>query len=261
LREYGKVFCALWSSTDFRSLDEDGRNLVLYLLTCPHTTIAGAFRLPDGYITEDLQWSKERVQEGFRDLQDKGFATRCPITQWVWIKKFLQWNPPENPNQWKAVHKSAAQIPKDCLWLSGFCAQFPCDAHTESEPSPNPSATLVEPVTVTVTVTETETGSEGRRRVAAPKPDRGTRIPDDFGLTAERRAVAEAEKLDPERTMQGFRDYWSARPGAGGRKADWDATWRVWCRRQFDSKTAAPSRAHFKTAEQAATEKFLRGEL
>jgi uncharacterized protein YdaU (DUF1376 family) len=82
--------------------------------------------------------------------------------------------------------------------------------------------------------------SQGREKRRASAPDRGTRIPDDFGLTPERIAAAEAEGLDPARTLQGFRDYWTARPGAGGRKADWDATWRVWCGRQFAAKTAAP---------------------
>jgi hypothetical protein len=83
-------------------------------------------------------------------------------------------------------------------------------------------------------------GKEKRKRASAP--DVGTRIPDDFGLTPEREAVAVAEGLDPGRTIESFRDYWTARPGAGGRKADWDATWRVWCRRQFDAKTARPDR-------------------
>ena len=31
-----------------------------------------------------------------------------------------------------------------------------------------------------------------------------------------------------------FRDYWSAQPGAKGRKTDWDATWRNWIRRAFE---------------------------
>jgi hypothetical protein len=28
-----------------------------------------------------------------------------------------------------------------------------------------------------------------------------------------------------------FRDHWTARAGAGARKADWEATWRNWARR------------------------------
>jgi hypothetical protein len=66
----------------------------------------------------------------------------------------------------------------------------------------------------------------------------GSRIPEDFGMTAERRAVAETEGLDADRTLANFRDYWAAKPGAAGRKADWDATWRVWCRRDTGGKAA-----------------------
>jgi hypothetical protein len=172
MREYGKVYCALWSSTDFRSLDEDARMLVLYLLTSPHATIAGVFRLPDGYITEDVQWPRERVAEGFQNLEDNGFATRCPVTQWVWICKFLTWNPPENPNQWKAVEKIVATIPKDCLWLGEFLASSNVPNAGEKR---NGSETVPEPVTVTGTVVVTGTGvptaaAPPRRR---PKTDDG----------------------------------------------------------------------------------------
>jgi hypothetical protein len=35
-----------------------------------------------------------------------------------------------------------------------------------------------------------------------------------------------------EQTFAVFGDYWRAKPGAGGRKADWFATWKNWCRRE-----------------------------
>ena len=42
--------------------------------------------------------------------------------------------------------------------------------------------------------------------------------------------------LDPEATASTFRDYWAAIPGAKGRKTDWPATWRNWCRRDADNR-------------------------
>lgn len=120
MRDYGKVFSRIWESTDFRSLSEDGRALVLYLLTCQHGTIAGVFRVPDGYACEDLQWTPERVAEGFANLHTKGFATRCEDTKWVWVTKFLEWNPPENPNQRKAAAKVIASVPAQCGWKPDF---------------------------------------------------------------------------------------------------------------------------------------------
>ena len=61
-----------------------------------------------------------------------------------------------------------------------------------------------------------------------------TRLPADFNLTDERRAVAEAEKLPADRTFAKFCDYWRAASGAKARKHDWDATWRNWCRSEAD---------------------------
>lgn len=65
---------------------------------------------------------------------------------------------------------------------------------------------------------------------------RATRLPDDFRLTEERKAPALADGLDPQRTFDKFCDYWRAIGGARGRKLDWDATWRNWCRTEADNK-------------------------
>lgn len=127
MRDYGKVHTAFWTSSGVRELSEDGRMLALYLLTCPHGTIAGVFRIPDGYACEDLQWSADRVQKGFAELFRKGFANRCETTKWVWVVKHFEWNPLENPNQKKSAVKVALQVPDQCGWKSAFmrsCGEF-----------------------------------------------------------------------------------------------------------------------------------------
>jgi len=62
---------------------------------------------------------------------------------------------------------------------------------------------------------------------------RGTR----FDLTAmpdEWRAFCTETRpdLDAESTFDAFGDYWRSKPGAGGLKLDWLATWRNWVRSQ-----------------------------
>ena len=42
----------------------------------------------------------------------------------------------------------------------------------------------------------------------------------------------ERPDLDPFKTFWSFKDYWIAKPGAGGIKLDWFATWRNWVRSQ-----------------------------
>lgn len=146
MRDYGKVHSKIWESTDFRSLSEDGRALVMYLLTCQHGTIAGVFRVPDGYACEDLQWTAERVSEGFSDLHAKGFATRCDASKWVWVRKFMEWNPPENPNQRKAAAKVALSVPDGCAWKLDFMRA--CGPSLGIEPPPAPTKKLKGSATV-----------------------------------------------------------------------------------------------------------------
>ncbi|WP_049733866.1 helix-turn-helix domain-containing protein [Rhizobium ecuadorense] len=70
--------------------------------------------------------------------------------------------------------------------------------------------------------------TEARKRVAH---ERGTRIPENFSPDI---SIALAEGMTTEgarRSALNFVDYWKNRPGAGGRKLDWEATWRIWARK------------------------------
>lgn len=162
MRDYGKVHTTFWTSQNIRSLSEDGRSLAMYLLTCPHGTIAGVFRIPDGYVCDDLQWGSERVTKGFAELFENGFAYRCETTKWVWIYKHIEWNPPENPNQIKAVIKVTKQVPKECIWSNAFIEETAHLLAFPSKPFGNPSETVSKPeaVAVAVSVTETEAVAE-----------------------------------------------------------------------------------------------------
>lgn len=111
MRDYGKVQTAFWTSDDIQCLGDDAKLLALYLLSGPHTTQIGCFRLPDGYVAEDLKWTSERVSKGFDELSKRGFATRDDVSKWVVIHKFTKWNEIENPNQAKAALKLFDSVP------------------------------------------------------------------------------------------------------------------------------------------------------
>lgn len=122
MRDFGKVHSTFWSSPTIAAMSDDGKLLALYLMTCGHGTIAGVFRLPDGYIAEDLGagWSSNRVADAFANLAAHDFARRCAETKWVWIVKHLDWNRPENPNQKKSTAKVAISVPEQCAWQAEF---------------------------------------------------------------------------------------------------------------------------------------------
>lgn len=111
MRDYGKVHTSFWISDGMRRVSDDARLLALYLLTGQHTNMIGCFRLPDGYVSEDLNWIPERVSKGFDELSKNGFATRDSASKWVLILNFMRWNPIENPNQGIAALRLFSQVP------------------------------------------------------------------------------------------------------------------------------------------------------
>jgi hypothetical protein len=62
---------------------------------------------------------------------------------------------------------------------------------------------------------------------------RGARLPDGWTPTHELNATGlelGLSQQEIENETAKFRDYWTAQPGAKGRKLDWPATWRNWLR-------------------------------
>lgn len=204
MRDYGKVFCAIWASDDFRALSEDGRALTLYLLTCQHCTAIGVFRLPDAYAADDLQWSVERVSKGFQELLSNGFATRDERSKWVCIAKFLDWNPIENPNQAKSAAKLIDQVPDGgakSMLLQAIRRIGRYLNELGIEPFRNPSETLPKPGAVAVAVTGAVTGEEASATVpAAPLPAEPTKSDKRKALTFDgwTKTLAEGELAIPE---------------------------------------------------------------
>lgn len=102
----------------------------------------------------------------------------------------------------------------------------------------------LESLTPAVAETQTVAADAAPATANTSKPSksskaRGTRLPDgwqpDQALADWTRAnaPAAANSLEVDR----FRDYWTAQPGAKGRKTDWDATWRNWARRCQEQHT------------------------
>jgi uncharacterized protein YdaU (DUF1376 family) len=96
---------------------------------------------------------------------------------------------------------------------------------------------------------------------------RGVRLPIDWVLTPERRGIAEAENLDPERTFAKFTAYWQAASGRTATKRSWDAAWRYWCREERDRRPKNGSSSHqpqapivYRTADEIEAEERARGD-
>jgi uncharacterized protein YdaU (DUF1376 family) len=73
------------------------------------------------------------------------------------------------------------------------------------------------------------------------KTQRGSRLPTDWSLPQDWKAWAENERPDLliNKVADSFKDFWISKPGAGGVKLNWEATWRNWIRSQSAPKMFA----------------------
>lgn len=231
MRDYGRVHSTFWSSPTIAALSDDGKLLALYLMTCPHNTIAGVFRLPDGYIAEDMGWAPERVSEGFAQLSQNGFAKRCPETKWVWICKHLEWNKPENPNQRKAANKLLAAIPAACTWLAELNRSERVE-ETVSEPKNN------SPVPVPVPVEGVQ--GEGDKK---PKPKKSrsvaTTLPEGFQISDRVLKWAAQQGLAGVLDLH-FEAFVSTCKAKGYAYVDWDEAFMSAVRKNWANIAAKP---------------------
>lgn len=127
-------------------------------------------------------------------------------------------------------------------------------AHGEHEPQKSPPAGDSTKTLYLELESETpiEISSAEPKKPKRKAADVGTRLPEDWVLT---KALGEwalanfdvsAQKVRSEAAA--FKDFWTAKPGAAGRKLDWGATWRNWCRnakgwraRPSQDEAAAPT--------------------
>jgi hypothetical protein len=64
-----------------------------------------------------------------------------------------------------------------------------------------------------------------------PSPQRGTRLPESWQPSPQGIAYAIERGMEREAIAteaEKFRNYWTAKSGAGATKRDWEATWRNW---------------------------------
>lgn len=70
----------------------------------------------------------------------------------------------------------------------------------------------------------------------SPPSPNGSRLATDWHPGDSGIKFARDHGLNPEPTLATFRDYWCSKAGKDGRKLDWQATWRNWCRRDKASR-------------------------
>jgi hypothetical protein len=104
---YYRVGPAIW----LEHWADDERLAAFYLLTSPHRSTEGLYRLPLSYAAEDMGWTVKRFSKALDRLISDGFVSYDASAQVVFIHQALKWQAPQNPNQIKAAVKALRQLP------------------------------------------------------------------------------------------------------------------------------------------------------
>src|SRR5690606_7061431 len=100
---YTRVESRFWQDDKRRTVSDDARHLMLYLLTSPHRNVLGFYFLPEPYACFDLGWTTERFRERLGELLRNGLVNYDETVHVVLIANFLKHNPLENHNQVKSA--------------------------------------------------------------------------------------------------------------------------------------------------------------
>jgi hypothetical protein len=131
----------------------------------------------------------------------------------------------------------------------------PNDIPPERRSPPNESAETPERGSGNTSVTVNREEGDKPLLLGASDAKRGSRLAIDWTPTPLPQDMRGQVLAMPagwvERELSKFRDYWAAKPGAGGRKLDWDATWRNWLRKAIEDERRQGNRGSGRPASGA----------
>lgn len=229
------------------TLEEDGAyNRLLRL----------AWRMPDCALPDDPAWIARRLRidaqtyrrlvaplideffsrEGGRIFQKRQVREFRYVTELVAKRRAAG----KRGGEAKALRRKSEAGSQKSENGDGAGKPTPMPEHlADDRAAPRPTATPVPTATLTGPPLLREAGDDPPAGKTRASPRRGKRLPEDWRPSTKDRDFAAKEGLDHdeiERTADRFRDYWTAKAGAGAIKRDWAATWRNWVRGDADRR-------------------------
>ena len=110
-RSYGVIHVAYWTNPEIKNLQDAPKLLGAYLLTSPHSNPLGAYRSTLAYISDDLSWSSQTTNSAIDKLKKIEFVEYDDREGWIYLPKYLRFNPPKNTNQGKNLFKLFNKVP------------------------------------------------------------------------------------------------------------------------------------------------------
>ena len=221
---YFKFFCSEWSDGDITL--EDFETQGLFINICAY------------YWSNECIVSLDKVNKKFKLCSEKCFDNLIKsgiikVIDGNLSIKFL--------NEQKSERASKSMVNS----YNGKKGGRP-KKRIESKKKPNALFLESEPKAKQKAIREEKRREEEKTEEApSAKSPRGTALPETWTLPDDWKTWAEGARPDVDvlTVADSFRDYWVAKPGKDGRKADWLATWRNWVRNQRSGSAQRPQGA------------------
>jgi hypothetical protein len=232
MRDYAKVAPQFWTGKTGKALKAAGPETVivgLYLMTSPHANMIGVYHCPLAYIAFDTGLGLEGASKGLQSAIEADFCTYEAESDYVFVHEFAAYQIGDEldpkDNRCKGVKSEIDKVPKGKCW-QGFRARYAVpfnlppavESASPSKAPPKPGAGTGE---------ETGSGVQTHTPLALDWA-----LPKAWGEWA----IGEFPHWTPEvvRSIAGqFADHQRSK---AAESADWQATWRKWCRDDLTQK-------------------------
>lgn len=249
MRDYAKVEPKMWHGQTLKNLRRKGPEALVvgfYLMTSPSSNMLGLYSQPILYMAHETGLGIEGAMKGLQHCIEASLCSYDDESEMVWVHEMARYQIASELKasdlRCKGIQKEYDGLP-DNPFLGAFFDRYVKDFHLSNrrEFGVKSSGTTQAP---TKPLPSQEQEQEQEQELASPQAalppataspaKTGTRLPGDWTLPDEWRAWAiEARPdLDVGTVADSFHDFWVAKPGKDGRKADWLATWRNWVRNQ-----------------------------
>lgn len=109
----------IWHDERLRKLSKEGVIAYMYLMTSPHSNMAGFYVLPLEYMAYDLNWTPKVCDEVLCELESHWFIKRDSYNKVILILDHLRHNPVGGPSHFKCVVNILKEMPPTSL-MSDF---------------------------------------------------------------------------------------------------------------------------------------------
>jgi len=112
---YRPVHCLIWNDDKFPFLSMEGKLVFLHLLTTPMSTPFGCYKAGLAALQEESRIDEKGYRKGFAEGLAKGLYEYDERHLVVFLKRFVDYNPPNNPNVLRRWGKVFQELPPSPL--------------------------------------------------------------------------------------------------------------------------------------------------